>query len=75
MGWSRGSSLFSAIIRALKPAIPDEEQRKNVYRELVDAFRGRDWDTLSECLGEDPAYDAIYGEIYPEDEEVADEDD
>ncbi len=70
MGWASGSRLFGAVIEAIQPEITDEEKRKALYRKLIDAFRDEDWDTLDECVGEDPAYDAVYAEIYPpEDEE------
>lgn len=69
MGWSGGSRLFGAVIEAIKPEVPDEAKRKNLYLKLIDAFRDEDWDTLDECVGDDPAYDAAYAEIYPPDDE------
>lgn len=66
MGWASGSRLFSRVIAAVKPHVGDIETRKEIYRELIYAFEDHDWDTLDECLGEDPAYDAVFAEKYPE---------
>ena len=59
------SRLFSAVIEAIKEEVPHAEIRKEVYRKLIKAFEDEDCDTLSECLGEDFAYDAVYNELYP----------
>lgn len=49
---------MSAVICALQPVIEDEQQRADVYYQLIDAFTDLDWDTENECLGMDPAFDA-----------------
>ncbi|QIV65916.1 hypothetical protein Cp1R7AA1_008 [Mesorhizobium phage Cp1R7A-A1] len=69
MGWATGSELFSSVIRAVKPHVADVETRKAIYRPIFDAFSREDWDTEDECLGEDPAYDAIYAETFPDRDE------
>ena len=68
MGWASGSEVMSGIIRTAKRHVPDEKTRVLIYRDIVDVLRDRDWDTLNECCGEDPAYDIIYNEIYPDSE-------
>jgi hypothetical protein len=51
MGW--------AGIAAVQSEVPDAETRKRIYQPIFDAFRSEDWDTVSECLGEDEAFDAV----------------
>lgn len=69
MGWASGSDLFDKIIEVMKEAVPDVEARVAAYRKLVDAFRDADWDTLDECLDKDEAYDRVFREIYPDEDE------
>ncbi|MBF0481303.1 MAG: hypothetical protein HQK81_06310 [Desulfovibrionaceae bacterium] len=69
MGWASGSGLFSEIIKVVKDAVPDKEVRKAAYRKLMRVFLDQDWDTENECLGEDEAYDEIYRELYPEEDD------
>lgn len=65
MGWASGSILFAEVIDVLQKAIPDKEARKVALTHLIDCFEEADWDTLDECLGQDPVYDEIYNERYP----------
>ena len=67
MGWSSGSSTFSGIIAAVLPVVADKEDRKRIYRPIIQAFEDQDWDTQDECVGEDEAYDELYAELYPND--------
>ncbi|RUM99000.1 hypothetical protein EET67_04995 [Pseudaminobacter arsenicus] len=67
MGWSSGSSTFSRIIEAVKPVVANKEDRKRIYRPIIEAFEDQDWDTQDECVGEDEAYDELYAELYPDD--------
>ncbi|WP_421565717.1 hypothetical protein [Ochrobactrum sp. EDr1-4] len=67
MGWSSGSSTFSEIIKAVKPVVADKDDRKKIYRPILNAFEAQDWDTQDECVGEDEAYDELYNELYPRD--------
>ena len=69
MGWSSGSAVMGGIIEAVKANVPDEETRVRIYRKVIDVLSDLDWDTKDECLGDDPAYDKIYNEMYPPDEE------
>jgi len=57
MGWASGSSLMSEVIRSMKAEV-DSKPRRRVYKILIPAFAGMDCDTLDECRGEDPVYDA-----------------
>lgn len=65
MGWASGSSLFSEVISAIKPRISDVTLRKEIYKDLINAFENSDWDTQDECMGEDEAYDAALVEVHP----------
>jgi hypothetical protein len=56
---------MSGIIGASIKHVPDEQTRTLLYRDIIDVLRAKDWDTMDECLGEDIAYDAIYNEMYP----------
>jgi hypothetical protein len=58
MGWASGSCLMGEVIRVIKKEVPDDEQRRLIYKGLIKAFRNEDCDTLDECIGDDPAFDA-----------------
>lgn len=66
MGWSSGSSLFGDLINTLMKNVPDDDVREAIYSDMIDAFRDADWDNLDECLGEDPVYDSLFKDIYPD---------
>lgn len=66
MGWASGSRLFSEVIDVVKRYVPDEDDRIDIYKGLIDAFGESDWDTQDECVGEDSAYDAALRELHPE---------
>lgn len=66
MGWASGSYVMSGIIEAAKKHIPDRSTREVFYSEVIAVLQAEDWDTESECLGEDPAYDAEYNRRFPE---------
>jgi hypothetical protein len=65
MGWSSGSRLFGALIESLQKNVPDDDDRKSIYQDMIEAFQDYDWDNLDECLGEDEVYDELYEELYP----------
>lgn len=58
MGWARGSGLMNEVIDTLKRHVPDPDQRRKVYNELIGAFEDLDCDTLYECYddGKDTAF-------------------
>jgi hypothetical protein len=66
MGWASGSRLFSSVIESVKEEVVSSSARDRIYRPIIEAFLDADWDTMDECLGEDPVYDAIYNEMWPE---------
>jgi len=75
MSWKSGSNLMSDIIDELKERIHDDIVREEVYSVLIEAFQERDCDTLAECYGDDPAFDAAYDDIHFEEDEEFDLDD
>ena len=67
MGWASGSSLFSDIIDAINDSEIDDETRQQLYQRLIPIFEDEDCDTLGECLGQDKAFDSVYKQLYPDD--------
>lgn len=66
MGWGSGAQLMSAIIRGLLKQNMDEPNREAVYRVLIPEFQGMDWDTEGDVIGQDPSFDNVLREMYPE---------
>jgi len=64
------SGLMTLIIDELTRTDIDEENRKEVYNVLIQAFEEYDYDNLDECLGEDPMYDIVYKEIHQEEDKI-----
>ena len=76
MGWASGVELLSEIIDAAKHYFSKpldskkavDRARQNFYVEAIEAFEGLDCDVVHECRGSDPAFDAAYEKLNPEDE-------
>lgn len=66
MGWSGGSLLMSEVIAALQNHVDDEDVRKEIYLEIIEAFEDKDADTLDECVDEDPAFREALLELHPD---------
>lgn len=60
MGWSSGSELMSRVIDSMVLAQISAPQRTSAYRGIIAAFQDADCDTLDECSGMDPAFDAAF---------------
>ena len=73
MGWGSGAQLMSEIIHGLLQQSMDDPNREAVYRVLIPAFQDMDWDTESDVIGQDPAFDRVLEDIYPEWFEESDE--
>ena len=69
MGWASGSGLFSELIEVIKDNVESPSLRKEIYRGMMESFETYDCDTLDECYGVDPAYDELWDELYPDQEE------
>lgn len=66
MGWSSGSEIMNAVIKAVKPIVEDKEARKKVYAPIIDVLQESDWDTEDESIGYDDAFDELMMERYPD---------
>lgn len=76
MGWSSGSGLFADVAEIIADNVPDEDDRRVIYKAMIEAFEDRDCDTLMECTGIDETLDEVLEEIYgPEEDDDDDEDD
>lgn len=71
MGWN-ASGLFAELIFIAQKHTPDDEDRKEIYEHMWDAFVELDWDNQDECLGTDPVFDELYKERKPAEEEEED---
>lgn len=69
MGWSRGSALFARIAEVIESVISNEDDRAELYEEMITAFEEFDCDTLHECAGIDPVLDELLG-VTDEDTEL-----
>lgn len=74
MGWSSGTGLFASLIESAVKNVPDDDDRKQLYLDMLEAFESHDWDNLDEVVGLDEVYDDIYNDRYPSDEEDENED-
>jgi hypothetical protein len=66
MGWSAGSEIFVEVIKVVKAAVESDHERRKMYLHLIPVFEDHDWDTQTECLGQDAAYDAALRRLSPE---------
>jgi hypothetical protein len=56
---------MSKVIAGVKPVVADKDDRKKIYRPIIEALEESDWDTQDECMGEDEAYDEAITELHP----------
>ena len=77
MGWSSGVPLFISLAETISTNVLDEDERKAVFEDMVNAFDAYDCDELSTLIGEvDHILDEVLREFYElEDEEDTDEED
>lgn len=66
MGWASGSTLFSAVIESIQTHVDVPDIRIQIYIDLIEAFEEADWDTVDECMGEDPAFDVAVKQLHPD---------
>ena len=70
MGWSSGSELFARIAEIIESIdVLDDDDRREIYTEMIAAFEDFDCDTLDECTGIDMVLDELLEEIYQSDDE------
>lgn len=59
MGWSTGASIFAEIAETISRYVGDEDDRKTIYKELVELFQDYDCDNLDECADIDFVLDEV----------------
>jgi len=64
MGWASGSIVMEEIIEVVQAEIKDPEVRLRLYKGIIVALEGQDWDTQDECEGTDDAYDKALHELH-----------
>ena len=57
MGWSGGTDIAQAVIKAIKPRVKDAKTRTKIYKDIIDALESADWDNQDEVIGLDDAFD------------------
>ena len=65
MGWASGSELLGSIILSTQKAIP-RKYRRELYKLFINHFEYHNCDTIGECRGMDPEFDAALKDLYPE---------
>ena len=60
MGWANGSEVAYKMIKVVQENVKDETVREVIYDTLIEVLEQMDCDTLSECIGIDPAYDKFF---------------
>lgn len=66
MGWASGSEVMDEIIEVVQKEIKDPEIRFRLYKGIIVALEGRDWDTQGECEGTDDAFDKALMALHPD---------
>lgn len=64
MGWASGSGVMNEIIEGVQGLHPST--RGTLFRVVLDAFEGADWDTIDESMGIDPVFDGVVKDKHPE---------
>ena len=63
MGWSTGASIFAEVAEIIFAIVGDEDDRKDMYKELVELFQYYDCNNLDECQGIDFVLDEVLAEV------------
>lgn len=66
MSWSSGSYIFNELIDSLQETSLCDDERRVLYRTMIDIFADYGCDTLDECKGKDLAFDEVFDSVYPE---------
>lgn len=67
MGWASGSEVASRLITWIDKRFSGDPSLEEAYAEMISVFEDADCDTLYECLGDSPEFDAAYYAKYPKD--------
>jgi hypothetical protein len=65
MGWASGSYVAIELIESFKRHIKDKDLRKKLYKDMILALEGNDWDTQDQATGYDTVYDELLAILYP----------
>ena len=65
MGWGSGADLMTDVIHVVNRNEQHELKRIAIYKGLIRAFQGHDWDTEMDCIGIDNAFDKALKELEP----------
>jgi hypothetical protein len=71
MAWITGASIFAEIAETITRYVSNEDDRKMIYKELVELFQDYDCENLDECVDIDFVLDEVLieAEIIEGDEE------
>lgn len=58
--------LLEDIIEVIMNNVEDEDQRTEIYDEIIQPFEAAGLDNFEDVLGFDPVFDKIFIEHYPE---------
>lgn len=75
MGWSRGTPVAIGIIESVKKHVKNYSKRVDIYVDVIETLEDNDWDTVSEAMGYDDAFDEAVKDLHPDwfEEEEEDE--
>jgi len=65
MGWGGGGRIVCDMIPAIADLVDGHRTRVEIYKHLIVALEGEDWDDKSECIGISSAFDEALEEIDP----------
>lgn len=66
MGWASGTTVAIDIIKSVKKNVKDYSTRFAVYKDVIKALKRNDWDTVTEAMGYDDAFDEALKDLYPD---------
>jgi hypothetical protein len=66
MGWASGGQVMQEIIDLFQDEIKDDQVRYRLYKGVINALEGNDWDTQDEFIGSDDAYDKALKDLHPD---------
>jgi hypothetical protein len=69
MGWSSGVRLLEAMVAIVADNVADDDDRRSIYQQLIEAFENVDGDDICELADEveDSVFTETYHEMYPRD--------
>lgn len=65
MGWGGGARVVCDMIPAIEDLVDTNQNRVKIYKHLIGALEGEDWDDKSGCIGISSAFDEALKEVDP----------